>query len=682
MFRPTLAAFLFAAYTVQAEPQAPPPAITITGSPKNESGGGIQRAGVGTTLYSIGEPTDEEQLYLELVNRTRADALAEALRLANTTDPDIRSAYEFFKVDLQKFVNDTAGYPAAQPLAFESRLITAARGHSTWMLTHGIQSHDETDPPGSANVVADLGDRLNAVGYPFTNAGESIYAYASSPEQGHAGFEVDWGPVYLKDKLGVLVLDKDGKPILIPPGMQDPPGHRNSNHNPAFREAGIGVLNGSGPNNSGPQVVTIDFGNRSVTPMVTGVAYYDLNGNNFYDVGEGVSGITVDVSAATFHAVTSQSGGFAVPSANGARTVTFSGAGLTPTNVSTTISGGLNVKVDLRMNYAAPVPVGPLTPAVGAPNRYTFAPVPGATGYLWQSATLTPWPAGTVEGAEQGTVNFTTELSPGYTATTTKTKRTGTTGFQLATATIIDQFLTLNHRFRPRSGSTLTFWKRIGFASANQVARVELSGDGGTSWTEAWSQAGNGATSSLNIEQSFTQQTVSLDPYVGKTIRVRFAYLYNGGSFFPGAEDLKGFFFDDIAFSATDMLAGLTSNPIAAEPAFDFSPPVAGTYLLSVQPKLGSRTLPAGTSLPVNASVQTALNISRATISTDTGGKVSLVVTVSGGTPASVRLERSSSPTGPFEQTGDSATVSGANTYTFSAVNTTAGGGFFRVRAQ
>lgn len=662
MLRPTLAALLVAAYAVQAEPQAPPPAISITGSPEAQPSAQLQRAGVGTTLYSIGEPTDEEQLYLELVNRTRADALAEALRLANTTDPDIRSAYQFFKVDLQKFVNDTAGYPPAQPLAFEARLITAARGHSAWMLAHGIQAHDQTDPPGSANVVADLGDRLNAVSYPFTNAGESIYAFASSPEQGHAGFEVDWG---------------DG-----PGGMQNPPGHRNSNHNPAFREVGIGVLNGSGPNNTGPQVVTIDFGNRSTAPMVTGVAYFDLNGNNFYDLGEGVGGVTVDVSASPFHAVSSQSGGFAVPTANGARTVTFSGVGLSPTNVSVTVAGGLNSKADLRLTYVAPVPAGSATPAVGAANRYTFAPVPGATGYIWQSATLSAWPAGSVEGAEQGTVNFAAQLSPGYTATTTKTKRTGANGFQLAHPTTTDQFLTLNHRLRPRTGGTLTFWKRIGFATPTQVAQVEISEDDGASWTSVWNQAGNGATSSLNIEQAFTQQTVSLTPYVGKTVRVRFAYHYNGGTFFPGAEDLKGFFFDDIAFGNTDLLANLTANPIPAEPAFDFAPAAAGTYLLSVQPKLGARTLPAGASLSVNATVQTALNVGRVAISTAAAGKVNLVVIVTGGTPASVRLERAPNPTGPFELTGDSASVSAGGTYTFNAVDTSVAGGFFRIRAQ
>jgi uncharacterized protein YkwD len=189
MRRPLLALALATQLTPAfAEPQAPPPALLIDGV--GESGVDhprVTRSAEGSPVYSVGEPTDDEQLYLELINRTRADPLAEALRLANLTDPDVRNAYEFFKVDLQKFVNDTAGYPVAQPLAFELRLIEAARGHSSWMLTHGLQDHDQTNPPGSGNVSATLTDRLAAVGYPFSTAGESIYAFAKDPEHGHAG---------------------------------------------------------------------------------------------------------------------------------------------------------------------------------------------------------------------------------------------------------------------------------------------------------------------------------------------------------------------------------------------------------------------------------------------------------------------------------------------------------------
>ena len=47
----------------------------------------------GLTFYDFGNPTAEEQLYLELINRARANPPAEGARLAATTDPDVLSAY-------------------------------------------------------------------------------------------------------------------------------------------------------------------------------------------------------------------------------------------------------------------------------------------------------------------------------------------------------------------------------------------------------------------------------------------------------------------------------------------------------------------------------------------------------------------------------------------------------------
>ena len=43
------------------------------------------------------------------------------------------------------------------------------------------------------------------------------------------------------------------------------------------------------------------------------MVYQDTNGNGFYDPGEGIGGIRVDVTGATFFAVTSSSGGYSVP---------------------------------------------------------------------------------------------------------------------------------------------------------------------------------------------------------------------------------------------------------------------------------------------------------------------------------------------------------------------------------
>src|SRR2546429_7504208 len=115
-------------------PQAPPPA-----SPPEVRAPAPTRPSPrpqGPTLYSIGDPTDEEQLYLEYLNRSRADPPAEGVRLANTTDPDVLSAYTYFGVNLTLMQNEFATNPPVPPLAFNSRLIDAARWHSGDMFTN------------------------------------------------------------------------------------------------------------------------------------------------------------------------------------------------------------------------------------------------------------------------------------------------------------------------------------------------------------------------------------------------------------------------------------------------------------------------------------------------------------------------------------------------------------------
>ena len=97
--------FFISEVTGFAQPKTPPPAPPIVVNdqpipinPKAE----IQAA---QTLYSIGDPTAEEQLILEFINRARADANAEAQRLANTTDEDVLNAIDFFGVDLDVMIN-------------------------------------------------------------------------------------------------------------------------------------------------------------------------------------------------------------------------------------------------------------------------------------------------------------------------------------------------------------------------------------------------------------------------------------------------------------------------------------------------------------------------------------------------------------------------------------------------
>lgn len=274
-------------------------------------------------LYSIGNPTGAEQQYLELINRARANPAAEGARLAASTDPEIVAAIAGFGVDLALFEAQMKALPALPPLAFNEKLLAAARAHSQDMLAHAYQDHIGTD--GSSTS-----DRISASGYDWSAYGENIFSYARSVSYGHAAFEIDWG----------------GTPASG--GMQVPPGHRDNIHSPLFREIGVGVIDGTN-GEVGPQIVTQDFAAPLLVaqPLLTGVVYADANGNGFYDPGEGVGGVTISVAGASSYAISAASGGYAVPLPNdGTYGVTFSGGGEPEVENVVVVASGQNVKLD------------------------------------------------------------------------------------------------------------------------------------------------------------------------------------------------------------------------------------------------------------------------------------------------------------------------------------------------
>jgi hypothetical protein len=310
------------------------------------------------TAYSIGNPSAKAQLYLELINRSRADALAEAARLAATTDADVLSAYSSFGID-------TADIPAqyswgvangcldrfAQPLSFSATLTAAAQAHTQDMFDNQFQGHvSSSNPPAPLQPGDTIGDRAAAFGYSYTALGENVYSNSESVEYGHAGFEVDWGNLNNSS-------DPCYNPAFVSQGMQNPAGHRENLHEDVYKEIGIGVIDGTN-GSVGPQLVTQDLGTAGNAAFVTGVVFQDLNGNNFYDLGEGRSGVRIDVDGSAFYAVSSASGGYSVPVvADGVYNVSFTGGGFATHMTSATVVGGRNVKVDYlataAVTYAA-----------------------------------------------------------------------------------------------------------------------------------------------------------------------------------------------------------------------------------------------------------------------------------------------------------------------------------------
>ncbi len=548
---------------------APPPSPPI----ESRQSGGIQPKtnGVPGTLWSIGQPTDEEQLYLEYINRSRANPPAEGARLATTTDPDVLSEYAAWKVNLGLMQSQFNAIPAVPPLAMHGQLVNAARLHSGDMFTNQFQGHVGSNGSNTSQ-------RITAAGYNWQMNAENVFAYARSPWHGHAGFNVDWGG---STNTG---------------GMQSPPGHRNNIHNAGLREVGVGIYNGVN-GSVGPQIVTQDFGSRfNITPMICGVAYYDLNGNGFYDLGEGIGGVTVTSPGSTYYAVTADSGGYTLPvSSNGNYTVSFTTAGLN-SNRTATVANNNNVKVDYVPTYSPPVISGPNPAAVNQTNNYIISLVGAATGYDWQRATLSNYTA--VEGAESGLANVTVVTSGGYAIQDSTYKASGSYSFHLTHPNGTDEIITLNPVLRLSAGSQLAFSKRLGYATVNQIARAQISTDSGATWVSLWSQAG--VTGSPGDTQ-FLRVTNSLAAYSGKSAQIRFVYDVTGGYYYDTGPGM-GLYLDDISVSGAQQLGSIVTTSLATN-TFAFAPASSGGYLLRARARINSRSLPYGPDLVVNAVV-------------------------------------------------------------------------------
>ena len=556
-------------------PQIPPPAPPIqTRDLPAENARGTPQP-YGSILYSIGAPTDEEQFYLEFLNRMRANPTAEGQRLATTTDADVLSAYSYppyYTVDVNELQSEFATNPPVPPVAMNLQLMAAARWHSGDMFTNVYQGHSQTN----GGTVLDPGARITANGYTWNTWGENVYAYAHYVFYGHAGFAVDWGPG--------------------PAGMQPGRGHRVNMLTGAFREVGIGVVDGvNGVGTSqpvGPQLVTQDFASQPAnTPFITGVVYYDFNGNGFYDLGEGIGGVNVNTLGSKYYAVTADSGGYVIPvTSNGNYTLTFTATGLN-SQITTAISGSKNVKVDYVPIYTPPTITGPNPAVLNQNNGYSFSIVGAATSYDWQQTQLSPYT--TVEGAEKGASNVIAATTGSYPVIVTDLVASGTHAFHLAHPTADDQFLTLKPVLRPNAGSMLTFAKHLGVASTSQVAKAQVSADGGATWHDLWTQAGNGA----NGDGSFSTVSVSLASYVAQSIQIRFAYIFQGGSYYPQTSTGVGFYFDTIAVSNTDQLSNPIITSIPTGTSFVFYPTNSASYALAVRAHINSRVLNWGPAL-------------------------------------------------------------------------------------
>lgn len=261
----------------------------------------------------MAEATAQEQMLLELINRARLDPAGEALR---------------YGIDLnQGLAAGTITAAPKQVLAFNPLVNTAADSHSQWMLNTDTFSH--TGVNGSSP-----GTRMETAGYSFTGSwtwGENI-AWSGST----GSFNSD------------LAIFGHHQNLFLSAG------HRVNILNGTFREVGLGSIAGAfttGGTAYNALMTTEDFAKSGSNVFVTGVTYTDGDNDDFYSIGEGAGGRSVQLLQAGVAIATTASGmagGYALATTvSGAVEVQFSGGGLAAVMGASVSLAGNNLKIDL-----------------------------------------------------------------------------------------------------------------------------------------------------------------------------------------------------------------------------------------------------------------------------------------------------------------------------------------------
>jgi hypothetical protein len=264
--------------------------------------------------YYFGNPSAEEQMHLELINRARANPVAEAkiYGLSSVTEGIDSSSLSSISTK------------AMQPLTFNVKLYKAAIAHSKDMADNEYFAHNSQ---GTNKTPA---QRVEDQGYDYLRTGENL-AYTATTAS------IDKGESSIKLH-GDLFIDEDY------PGR----GHRVNILSPKFKEVGVALAFGIRKTRFNSYYVTDDFAAYfpSRCHFITGVVYDDNDKDNFYTIGEGVKGVKIALENTSSTTTTANAGGYGVPVENGTYKVTFTHSTLGSYSKTVTVSEQ-NVKLDV-----------------------------------------------------------------------------------------------------------------------------------------------------------------------------------------------------------------------------------------------------------------------------------------------------------------------------------------------
>jgi Domain of unknown function (DUF4114)/Cysteine-rich secretory protein family len=279
----------------------------------------------------MSQPTAKEQELLELMNRMRLHPEAELQILLDKPDADVQYALDYYQVNLDTLKKQWATLVPVAPLAWSSQLQDAATAHNLVMINQKQQAHIL---PGEGT----WSQRIAKAGYQATFSGENIYAAAESPIFAHTGLAIDWGSTNSVD------------------GIQKSTYHRANMLSNQIREVGISAIEDNNSAPLGPLVITEDFGTRNALSgkaWLLGVAFDDINQDGWYEAGEGLNDVSVQITGIdnSFQdtIAVGEAGGYQELLDPGKYQVNFSRDGQIVSSQTAIIDGKMpnNVKLDL-----------------------------------------------------------------------------------------------------------------------------------------------------------------------------------------------------------------------------------------------------------------------------------------------------------------------------------------------
>lgn len=316
-------------------------------------------------------------------------------------------------------------------------------------------------------------------------------------------------------------------------------------------------------------------------------------------------------------------------------------------------------------DYAPTTITGTNHPSVNENNPYTCNPSanPNLTGYQWLAAQSTN--GDLADNALNGLTNFTISPTPVYSVITNSPGGSGKC-FHLTHTNPAPQLLQFTEILFPATNTSLSFQSFLGYATTNEVARVQISTNNGA-WFDLYTQPG---TASGNPGQTaFISHTLSLSNCAGQFTLVRFNYDFLGGNYYDQTVTNAGWSLGQIVITNAIKLGNPVTNATASTD-FNFVPAKTGNWLLAaggvIFGQFGLQWSPVSQLVVVTNTAPTLISLGSPAI---IAGQAQIPFTVTQGVASTFNLLQASQITGPWTTNASAvlSTLLPGSSYQFSA---------------